>query len=87
MPFWVRAVLIVSGSVALFFGLAEALVAGGLSRESAFLASGVAFVIGCNGLLYLALRCPKCGKWACRLPSGYATVWPGFRCRYCQQSY
>jgi hypothetical protein len=42
---------------------------------------------GVNAALYYFLRCPRCGKWACRTPSGWSTVLPGLRCRYCGQEY
>ena len=87
MRFWLRALLIVLGIFATFFGVPRALVALGLSPSWALAIMLLLILLGGNGLLYAALRCPKCGKWACQMPSGYATVWPGFRCRYCQQEY
>jgi hypothetical protein len=87
MRFWVRSLLIVAGSVVALLLLPRALGALGVPPGVAFGLTAVALAAGANGLLYLALRCPRCGKWACRLPSGHGTVVPGLRCRYCGQEY
>ena len=85
MRFWIRALLIVVltvfGAVALF---ARAAVAWGALGTILGL---VALAAASNGALFYWLRCGACGQWACRLPSGHPTVWPGFRCRGCGSEY
>jgi hypothetical protein len=86
MRFWLRSLLICSGTVGLYV-LTQATLASRASPGGAkVIAALVALVVG-GGLLYAALRCSSCGKWACRLPGGYTTFWPGMRCRYCDRSY
>ena len=86
--FWQRALLIVGATVVAFIA--------GVSRgrerseagELAFILFMIALAVGANGALFAWLRCPSCGKWACRRPgSGRGTVWPGLRCRFCETEY
>ena len=87
MRFQTRALLIVAGTVATFFLLPRALMHLGLAQDVAFYLMAVIVAIGANGLLYLALRCPQCRKWACQRPDGRPTVLPGRACRYCAAPY
>jgi hypothetical protein len=83
MRFWLRSLLIMFATiVALFVGDGAAARLG-----IPFFIWLFALVCLANGALYLFLRCPKCGRWACRLPSGSGVVFPGFRCRYCDAEY
>ena len=87
MPFWLRALLIVAAIMASVFVVPAGLAALGAPPTVALAAGFAVAVGGGNGALYLALRCPKCRKWAGRLPSGQGVAWPGFRCRYCGTPY
>ena len=87
MRFWIRSLLIVAATFGWFFAGPPALQALGVPVDAASLLALGILLVGANGLLYVFLRCPHCGKWACFTPSRYTTVWPGFRCRHCGQPY
>ena len=87
MRFWLRALVIVAGIFATFFALPGFLTQLGLPWGVAIVLTLIVVVGGGNWLLYAALRCPRCQKWAGRLPDGHTTAWPGLRCRYCQAPY
>jgi len=87
MRFWQRSLLICLGAVAVLALVPIALQRLGASVGVAMAIGAILTFISSNGLLYLALRCASCGRWACRTPGGYTTVWPGMRCRYCQRAY
>jgi len=87
MRFWLRSLLICSGTVALYFLAQSTMVGRGVSPGGAKVVAALLALVFGSGLLYAALRCSACGKWACRLPGGYTTFWPGMRCRYCDRSY
>lgn len=87
MRFWVRSLVIVGLIFGTFFLLPTGLIRLGVHGYAAIGITVVVTVLGGNWLLYVALRCPRCAKWACRLPSGHATVWTGLRCRHCDEAY
>jgi hypothetical protein len=86
MRLWQRSLVICGGTVLAFYTLLPLALRSGSGAAVAAVLVGL--VAGSNGLLYLALRCPSCRRWACRPPgNSRGTVWPGYECRHCGREY
>jgi hypothetical protein len=75
---WVRSLVIVLATIAGFYAI--------VTTRSSFVWL-VVLVAAANAAFYAFCRCPKCGKWGCRLPSGRGVALTGLRCRYCGVEY
>jgi len=79
-----RSVAIIVASGVGFFALMPALLARNFGWAMLAL---FGWVVLLNGVSWLALRCPRCGKLATRSPSGWRSPFVGKNCRWCGQPY
>ena len=87
MRIWIRWVVWLAATFGTLFAVPRMLSSWGVNDELAFGISIALFLLGGNGLGYVVLRCPHCGKPAYEWPNGYFRFWPGLRCPHCHSEY